>query len=309
MRGLLLPSLPGVIDWEHALTSMSDPHPTRFLEALIMGGKRDVYAHLIVPTCFSIMMDDKRHEALEAVIQTQDALNACVLLRQDDVMTSCAACLEPVIVTLEEGGPWVHRQYQVALHIIGALESTTSWTFDVCMGILCRDCQTTVWRNSLLISEADYTSIARGITDLGFSDAISVDQFMDVKRYGPDPRMITCMGLIDSYLYRLERINKFYVKDFLQLVQTDEDDALVCYHCKRAHHELVVPCKTCGLVWFCNRPSNDHRFGRNKTCMELGAIYHGPACREIREREIFHIAEAWYVDRRDYATVHCFDED
>lgn len=298
MRGFILPSLPGAVDWQHASKHMSEPNGHKFLEALLMGASRQVFAHLIVPTCFSVMMDAHRHERMTNVIQ-KDA----ILRRQDDVTTSCAACLEPIAVHETS----IHQRYQVAIRILGALDSG-AWTYDVALAILCRRCQTSVWRNSLLVSEDDYIAIAHAITQYAFSESIDVEQFMDDERYGSQ---VTSMALLDSYLFRLERLNTRHTKEFLEAIQRDaqeEEDAMVCSHCKRAHHKLIVPCKVCMCVWFCDRPSTDTRMGVGLTCLELSNIYHGPFCREIRERGVFHVEQAWYVDRRDYATVECFEQ-
>jgi hypothetical protein len=310
MRGLILPSEPDSIGWHHAakhISSESNSH--EFLEALLMGRDRKVYAHLIVPTCFSIMMDDKRHATMDALIQNMSAFELCVLMRQEDVMTSCAACMEPIAV-LDQA---VYRRYQLAIRIIGAVATAgedadaVAWTYDVALGILCRSCQTSVWRNLLLVSESDYASIAQAIRDFAFTESINIDQFMDAEMYGPDQHTITSMGLLDSYIMRLERLNLRHHEAFLQAVQCDADDAMICAHCARAHHVHVIPCRKCKATWFCNRISPDTRLGYGMTCVALAKVYHGPACREIRKRKIFHLHQAWYVDRRDYATVSCFE--
>ncbi len=271
-----------------------------------MGPARRVFSHVIVPTCFSIMMDEERHAKIDQIIRKRGAMESVVLTRQDDVTTCCAICQEPIPVLGTE--PIFHKRFQLAVRIIGALENTDNitWSYDMCFGILCRICQTSVWRNLMLISEEDYVAFAEGISECAFSEPISVEQFMDPNRYGPDPTIISSMGLTDSYLYRLERLNTFRAHEFMTMIQRDLDDAMVCQHCARSHHNYVVPCPGCGMVWYCNRPSTDHRFGKDKTCLELSAIYHGPVCQKISKDKIFYCSEAWYVDRRDHATVRCF---
>ncbi len=300
MRGLAVPQQKGAVDWPFAQENLRESIGHLFLEALIMGRKRQVFAHVIVPTCLGILLDEARHMSMAKAILKQS--HHKILLKQDSIMTSCARCLGQV--------PSAERKpYQMVVRLIGALEKEKgpTWSYDAVLGILCRQCETLTWRSLMLVKETDYVAIAEVIEEHGFRSPLSVEQFMDVKRHGPDVFTISSMALVESYVYRLDQANE-KTREAIQAIRTDMDDAPVCYHCNRASHVDLKYCRTCKAVAFCSDASPDVRLGQtDMSCYELAQIYHGPLCNEIRKNKLFHTEQSMYVERDgDFECVPCF---
>lgn len=299
MRGLTVPQQKGAVDWPFAQEHLRELNGHKFIEALIMGRKRKVYAHVIIPTSCSILMDEARHKAMAAAILRQN--HHKILLKQDSVTTCCAMCCGQVL-TAER------KPYQMAIRLIGAIEpDCTTWSYDVVIGILCRTCETRPWRSLMTVKETDFVAIADCIERYGFREPLSVEQFMDDDCYGPNQFLVSSMALVESYVYRMDNVNAF-TSEAMKYMQTDAEDASVCYHCNRASHVDLMECPDCKTVSFCTLPSIDKRMGNSGlSCFELSQIYHAPLCLEIKRNRLFHTECAVYVERKDkFECVPCF---
>lgn len=280
-----------LVDWKHARSLMKPEIPChQFLEGLVMGSQRRVFTHLILPTCMSVMIDADRNVEFALKI-AREKVYSDVLIHQHNITVSCIVCGCPLVTHSQ-------KPYQMAIRIIGATDKKENkWTYDFLLALFCHVCNTRPWRSLLLVKESIYVELSVAISEHGFNHTLDVGQFMDFEKYGyEDTFYVTSMALLDSYLTRFICINKKTTM-ILQQLQTNEYDLPVCYHCKRATHSLVQ-CDDCKVVSFCNDVSPDKRLGRDRTCLELGRIYHKPACEEIRKGYIFDVENSYFVNRK-----------
>ncbi len=279
MRGLVFPSNKAVIDWRYAAREcLGIENPNVFREKLIMGDTPNVYAHLIIPTSFGILLNDHRDMVMGmtwAKESPPDA-NLDVLFKQDDQFCKCVICFKKLC-------PDAKRPYQVAVCIMGGIvdSNTSDWKYDFVFGLFCRSCRTRYFLGLLIISEADYLTFASLLAEYAFAEKIKIEKF--VKDPGVDGLL---MGICDSYLWRFDLLNKHAIT-VIHFLQMDEADRRSCAHCQRMTTDLraLSLCLDCKTVTFCIK------------CYDEAMVYHHSLCDAIRKEELFDTAHAYCIAR------------
>jgi hypothetical protein len=275
MKGLKPPTEKKDMNWWNEMHECTKTlNDSLYLEKLFYNSQ-DVILHLVIPTQFGILLNQKRNDTVYKQIKKftkklpyefNHELVYTVFLVQETIMLSCCFCRN--LSRKDEKKP-----YQVVIRFIVALVNN-ELLHTTLFNIICRKCQTSPWHALYLIDHSMCPFISEKLDELQLSNEL-------------DPKKI----IGPEYLKRFSMLNCF-IPEILILFEKDK-----CYHCKR-HDKNPKLCNKCKCVWFCTERSGDKRFNyQDETCETLSLLYHDEwLCKELEAGYLFHVLDARYID-------------
>lgn len=250
---------------------LAESNPHLYLQYLLLGLDTNIETHVVVPTQFSLLYSEERTLLLCRIWQRHSpplsSSKLEVLEKQEHCLTCCAICCVPLDYHSK-------LPYQMALRIVAGPDANAShadapptWSYDVLLGMLCRQCQTTGWHALLPITLTSYPAICLVLAKMAFDEPLDADD--------------------DVHAQYLERID--WLNDRAAAVVAIVHGQWRCAHCAqhRKRKQMTLCPWGCEGVVFC----------RSGPCLEAAAHYHPHGlCQALKEGCLFHVTDAVLVD-------------
>lgn len=276
MRGAALPERPHGY-WEYARALSGETNPHTFLEWLLLGPDRNVKLHLLIPTQFGIALSEARRKTIESVIALHPEKER-VLQKQQACLAMCAKCQAPLAEHPD-------RLRQVVLRVASGQAMNDVWNYDFMLCFLCAECQTVKTCTLFKTSDAIYEALSACVARYGFAEAFVLCD-------PPRPPGGGDRKLMDSYLERFILLNQFAPR----ILEATMHVSRHCHHCGK-QVKRIKWCQVCRSVRFCKRGQCLAKAARNGHEQHL--------CVALRERHLFHVEDAWYVDTTGEHVLVC----